>query len=63
MPGPKATNRTKGRKAAPNTPSRKTRHRLDARVQSYVDSGAESAKDGSGRALKLHKPGSQNRKK
>lgn len=60
MPGPKSTSRAKGRKAAPNTPSRKTRARLESRLASWP---GLDAKDGSGRAMRCHKPGSQNRKK
>lgn len=60
MPGPKATNRSNGRKASPNSPSRKVARRLAGRIEAFP---GVDAKDGSGRAMKCHKPGSQNRKK
>lgn len=60
MPGPKATSRQKGRKPAPNTPSRKVKRKLERRIDAWP---GVDAKDGSGRAMKCHKPGSQNRHK
>ena len=63
MPGPKAASNAKGRKPSPNSPNKRTQHRLDRRINAYNEAGGESAKDGSGRAMKMHKPGSQNRKK
>lgn len=59
MPGPKATNR-RTREAAPNTPSRKVKRKLEARIAAWP---GVDARDGSGQPMKCHKPGSQNRHK
>jgi hypothetical protein len=55
MPGPKATNRAR-RAAAPNSPNKKTRARLEKRIAIYVERNSQNGQQ-------MHKPGSQNRKK
>ena len=55
MPGPKATNRAR-RAAAPNSPNKKTAARLARRQAEFTDRNPQNGQ-------KMHKPGSQNRKK
>ena len=59
MPGPKAENRKRGRKASPNSPNKKTRKRLDRRIDGFKPSSPSDVQAG----LMFHKPGSQNRSK
>jgi hypothetical protein len=56
MPGPKATDRTKGRAAAPNSPNAQTRARLAARQAEFTETNPQNGQ-------RMHKPGSENRKK
>ncbi len=55
MPGPKATNR-KTQTAAQNSPNRKTKARLQARIDLFQPRNLQNGQE-------MHMPGSQNRKK
>lgn len=61
MPGPQSHRPRRPGTPAANSPSRKVARRLEARQKDYESVPAKESLSGAG--MKMHKPGSENRKK